>query len=88
MVDGPDGSSEIVIESEVQKWRLECPEGHHNWRVWDGVFSCRTCHEQLQHGGDVETSLYERLVDTRTGDPVTREDLDLRVNIGQPMTVD
>lgn len=64
----------FVIESKAQKWRFTCPEGHRDWRIWDGVFSCRTCKGHLDAGED-SASVYDHLIDQKTGQTVTREEL-------------
>lgn len=73
----------VVIDSKPGKWRLECPEGHKNWRVWDSRFSCVSCRRQLDTGS-VDQSIYDHLVDTKTGREITREELVLNVDVGQP----
>ncbi|WP_158855607.1 hypothetical protein [Halorhabdus sp. CUG00001] len=68
---------EFVIEDKVDKWRFTCPEGHNDWRVWDGVFSCRTCKRNLDAGADAQ-SVHDHLIDQKTGEKVTRDDLQIK----------
>lgn len=51
-----------------QKWRYACPAParHRSWRVVDGLFECRACGET-----------YRVLVDTKTGDRVPRESMEI-----------
>jgi len=74
------GDREYVIRSQGEKWQFVCPrsadreEQHHDWRVWDGVFSCRTC-KQNRHSDPGEESVYEYLVDKVSGERVYRDQL-------------
>lgn len=79
--------STIVISSEREKWRLECPDGHKNIRVWDGVFSCTTC-KRNRDGGEDTATVYETIRDTKTGRMVTREDITFQIDAGQPVKSD
>lgn len=65
----------IEITSAMEKWRFTCPEGHHDWRVWDGVFSCETCKSHRDGGRDIN-SVHEELIDTVTGERVTRSEIE------------
>lgn len=63
------------IETRADKWRFVCPVHEHtDWYAWDGVFSCRTCKANRDVGEDTET-VYPYLIDRKTGEEVTREDL-------------
>lgn len=83
----------IIIASKAEKWRLECPhgetigEGHKDWRVWNGVFCCQTC-KRLRDAGEDQENVYEHLRDTKTGELVTRDQLEFTINVGQPQGAD
>lgn len=83
----------IVITSKHEKWRLECPEGHKDWRVWNGVFCCQTC-KRHRDASEAQESVYDHLQDTKTGEAVTRDRLTypdrprFRIDIGQPVGAD
>lgn len=78
---------QIVITSKREKWRLECPEGHKDWRVWNGVFCCQTC-KRLRDAGEVQESVYEHLRDGKTDELVTRDQLEFNLDVGQPVGAD
>lgn len=63
-----------VIATPADKWRYTCPEGHNDWRCWDGRFGCRTCQRHRNGGRDVPT-VYEHLIDLVTGEEISREDI-------------
>jgi len=50
------------------KWRFACPAParHRSWRVVDGRFECRACNQT-----------YAELVDTKTGERVPRDQLEV-----------
>lgn len=77
----------IVISSEREKWRLECPEEHKNIRAWDGVFACTSCRRNRNAGEDTET-VYEEVRDTKTGRMVSRADVRFQIDAGQPARSD
>lgn len=58
----------IDTTDPTQRWRFACPdsERHRDWRVVDGLFECRSCGQT-----------YGDLVDTKTGDRVAREAIEL-----------
>lgn len=76
----PDRADEVhVITSRVEKWRFKCPMKHHtDWRLWNGVFSCRSC-QQLRASGerDVEP-VFDQLWDDKEERLVPREQIVVR----------
>lgn len=72
----------VTIETAVDKWRFTCPEGHHDWRVWNSVFCCETCKQRRDSGDDEFTSVYSKLIDQKTGEEVTRDELNFKM--GRP----
>lgn len=67
-----------IIKTRAGKWRFTCPEGHTDWRLWNGVFCCETCRRQLD-AGEKRDGVYEFLRDQKTGQTVRRDDLEIRV---------
>lgn len=73
--------SEIhTIATQVEKWRFKCPRYRHDdWRLWDGVFSCRTC-ENLRNAGEIDVDpIYDELWDDKEKQLVPRERIRVRV---------
>lgn len=81
--DGPlERTGQIhVIESRVQKWRFKCPNWphHHDWRLWNGVFSCETCRKLRASGKRDVESVFSELWDGKVGQYVPRERIEVRL---------
>lgn len=70
-----------IIRSRAEKWRFECPAGHNDWRVWNGVFACNTCQKHRAAGEDVDP-VFEELRDRKTGERVSRDQVRMPLREG------
>lgn len=73
----------LVIKTSAQKWRLVCPyskdraASHHDWRLWNGTFECRTCKSKRDAGELDVDPRYKRLWDMKDERWVTRDQLEV-----------
>jgi len=72
----PDGGTGplVTISSTVQKWRFKCPKYRHDdWRLWNGVYICRSCAKLRAAGQRDVDPVYSELWDDKENQTVPRE---------------
>lgn len=76
----PAAEPEHVIRSTTDKWRFKCPNFRHDdWRLWNGVFACRTC-QRLRDAGEVDVDpIFAELWDAKERELVPRERIRVEV---------
>lgn len=71
----PENEPTHVIRTRVQKWRFKCthPDHHDDWRLWNGVFYCRTC-QALRDAGELDVEpVMDQLWDAKEDRLVSRD---------------
>lgn len=65
-----------TIETQSDAWRLRCPRGHQATPT-NNHWYCQQC---ARIGGDVEPD-FEEVVDEKTGETYTRDEIELDFNV-------
>nr|WP_226043550.1 hypothetical protein [Natrinema sp. DC36] len=66
--------TEVQLERKTDRWRYTCPQGHRSWEPTNFHFWCQQCSRHLSDDVDPE---FDELRDRRTGDLISREDIEL-----------
>jgi hypothetical protein len=70
-------STRLNIDDKHDRRRWLCPNGHRSWEPTNGHFWCKYCARE-----DGEDGVFHELHDSRSGETVPREDLELVTDAG------